>query len=461
MALPAALPPVDPTYDDAFTPGFLRKVLALGIRAGLNKRIPGALLPALFAGVGTVGRHAPPRQRLALLLEQFEKHAPGQWPGNETMDLLVDREGMRLQAEEAGLLKQEWAEVRILDIPDPAYVEHEVREWVGRQSLQRALLSAADLYQQGAPSADVRSHLMKAIRESDPLAHPLVPLIATYQERVEMWEKGQDRGVAVPTGLRGLDKATNGGVRLGEVFYIIGPPKGAKTAFLLNVALNGSRRRFGGVLFSFEMGNNPMLFRMDRNVAHASKQELRTDARRLDQAYRGLIAAGAGEVWVWTGSPQQRGACEEVQRVVEDLRREGQMVDFIVLDFLNIMGASREEREKRHELARISREIAQVTKELEVATWSGTLCNRAAVKKARIRKDDIAEAFEVVAVADGMVAVCAPEELLVQGKRSLYLAALREEGDERMAGVYNVDLDRMTFVESREADMASARETSP
>ena len=41
----------------------------------------------------------------------------------------------------------------ILEIPDPSFVEHEVREWHGRMVLQRDLLHAADLFEQGLPAA--------------------------------------------------------------------------------------------------------------------------------------------------------------------------------------------------------------------------------------------------------------------------------------------------------------------
>jgi hypothetical protein len=124
------------------------------------------------------------------------------------------------------------------------------------------------------------------------------------------------------------------------------------------------------------------------------------------------------------------------------------------------MTPAKTESEKRHELTAISREMAELGKSLDVAVWSAALVNRKAVNKERIKKTDIGEAFEVIAVADGMVAICAPPELLQQGKRSLYLAALREEGDERDAGVYHLDLDRMVFREAQYEPQASVDSSS-
>ena len=447
-----------PAYGQSFGPGFLRKVLSLCVRTGLHRRVPGACDPDHFAE-GSEGRLVGPRQRLARLVERHGEADPRGWPGLESMDHLVEAEVRRLRTDEAAALREEWGAVREAEVPDAAYVEGEVLEWIGRSRLQRALLGAADLYQRGESAAEIRKYVARAMRESEPASSGRsVPLIATYEERVALWERGEDLAGRVPTGFPKLDLALGSGVRPGEVMYFLAPPKGAKTSALLNVALNAARRRHGVAFFSFEMGAMPMLMRMDRNVARATKQELRADTSGMARAYRGLIAAGAGEVHLWTGSPREAGVVDAVQRHVEDLRREGERVDLVVLDFLNIMGSASGERELRHELAAISREITAAARALGTAVWSAALVKRSAIAKARIRKDDIAEAFEVIAVGDGFVGICASEELVQAGMRSLYVAALRDEADEQFAGTFRVDLDRMVFrsVKDEEAPHGAA-----
>ncbi len=441
---------------EAHGPGFLRKVLSLCIRAGLHRRAPDACKSELFAGASD-GRARAPLQRLAALVERHGEADPGGWPGVESMDQLVERELRGMRPDEAAALREEWEAVRGTEVPDAAYVEGEVLEWAGRAKIQRAVLGAADLYERGAAAAEVREFLSRSLREADPRPSSRVtPLGATHEQRVKLWESGEDLGRRVPTGLRALDLALEGGVRPGEVMYFLAPPKGAKTSALINVALNAARSRYGVAFFSFEMGEGPKLMRMDRNVARATKAELRADASPLARAYRGFVAAGAGEVFLWTGRPRAAAAADAVRGTVDDLRRAGARVDLVVLDFLNIMGSATKERELRHELAGVSREIAAAGKELDVAVWSAALVKRAAISKARIRKDDIAEAFEVIAVGDGFIGICAPEELVVAGLRSLYVAALRDGADECPAGVYRVDLDRMLFREAR--DIANQEE---
>lgn len=164
-------PPQD--FEKDFAPEFLRKVLALAIRTGLHQRIPGALDSANFSGL-VEGRGPSPRHRLALLLARFERQAPTEWPGPETMDQLVEEEQQRLRPEEAQALQEEWKAVRDVDIPDPTFVEHEVREWHGRMIFQRAVLHAADLFQQGLPIDKVRADLQETLRTTDPRGSEVV-----------------------------------------------------------------------------------------------------------------------------------------------------------------------------------------------------------------------------------------------------------------------------------------------
>jgi hypothetical protein len=160
---------------------------------------------------------------------------------------------------------------------------------------------------------------------------------------------------------------------------------------------------------------------------------------------------GVGEILVWEASPQLRDAAGAIAQQVRRARAAGARVDLVCADYLNIMGASRQEREKRHELARISRDLSALAKDLDVVVWSAALVKREAVNRQRVQKTDIGEAFEVIAVLDGAVAVCGDADMRAARQRILYAVALREAEDERAVGVYEVDLGRLIFRAAGEA----------
>ena len=442
-SIPSAVPPY------RFTAGFQRKILALAIRGDLLRVAPEVFHSRFFGSLSN-GGPKPPRQRLAELVEQHVQQYPGGPPGIDTIDELLTRLLPTFSAEERPFIEDEWRLVRGQDISDPRYVMAEACRWAQSVAVSRALLQAAEwveAVQQGATMdlGRLRGTMDQALQIGEPKIGKGGEYFATLFERLAWWRQNPYEG-KLPSGFPSLDRFLQGGPRYAEAFYILAPPKGAKTAFLMNVALNAVRKRRGVAFFSFEMGLRPMLMRMDRNVACRLREELHVSTEPLEHAVRGLRAAGAGRVWVQQFQARKQG-CEEAIQVVERLRAEGLPVDLVVLDYLNIMSTEKHEREKRHELAQISRDMSALAKELDVVVWSAALTNRKAVDKDRVTKVDIAEAFEVVSVLDGAVAWCGGPELRKEGKQRLYLVAAREEEDETEVGTYKIDRGRMLISE--------------
>lgn len=439
------------------TEGFQRKVLICATRGRLLREVPGAFQVEAFGADdgGGAGRTTPPRLRLARLLETFIAGAgSGEAPGVETMDYLVLEAGRLLGLPERAALEAEWRTIRDAEFPsDPIFVANTYRLFIQHRALTRALLRVSDI--QSRPNVSAKD--LEAARVI--LAEPFLlgtkdteapqPVLTTAPDRLALWG-ASERSAKIPTGFLGLDAVLAGGIRRGEVFYFLAPPKGTKTTALINVALGAIKARVNVLLLSYEMDKIVMLRRFDRAVARATKMELHEDPRRLLHAVRGFTAAGTGEIWVRREVTQERDTCARALRLLESLRAEGEEIGLLVMDFLNIMGASTEEREKRHELPRISRDMAALASEGNVGIWSAALVNRQAVNKARIRKTDIAEAFEVIAVAHGVVGICADAEMRNGHLRRLFGAAFREEEDERDAGLYVADIDRMLFREAPE-----------
>lgn len=432
------------SYD--FGESFQRKIIALAVRSDLMVRAPSAFRADFF---GSKSKTQSPRRRLARIVEDFAKEYRNERPGNETMDELVREEAARLKPEERASLEEEWREVRSIEVPDPRHVVDRVRWWARDAALANAIMTAADVVESVRRSGrqddlrEVRKVIDEALRVGETEGRGGFAWV--FDDHSSLWLQDFSRR-KVPTGFGSLDWALDGGPMRGEVLYMLAPPKGGKTASLLNMAINASRKRKGVAFFSYEMRKENMAMRMDRTVSWSTKQELRADPTRSVRAIEGLRSAGAGEIWIQEFVARQHGV-EEAARIVEARRGMGQEIDLVVMDYLNLMTPAKTEREKRHELVAISREMAEMGKELDVVVWSAALINKKAYEKERIKKADISEASEVIAVADGLVSICAPPELASESKRRLFVAAMREEEDERDAGIYLFDRDRMVFRE--------------
>lgn len=426
--------------------GFQRQVIWSAIYGTLLSRLPGAFSAKMFGAESGESKVASPRMRLAQLIEPLRSA-----PGADIVDGLVEGLLPSLPSAEREALEVEWNVIR--ELPSPSnveFVEEQVGYWAKRSAVVQALMRSATLLNTpvgGVELDQAQQLLAQAWEVGTPQDSEAIPLLASVDEQVAWWRKGEDDLYRIPTGFAPLDRRLNGGILPGESFYFMAPPKGAKTSSLTRVALGASAARFGVAMFSFEMMTKPMRARIDRALSRSTKQELRTDPERLARAVTGYQAAGAGEIWLWTGVARQKDSVSSIRRTVERIRRDGHRIDLVVLDYLNIMGSDRtvKEKEKRHELVGIAREISAMTRLDGVGAWSATLINRAAVDKEVVRKTDVAEAYELIAVCDGAIAICAPKRLRAQSLRRFFLAALREEEDEQWAGTYLFDGERMAF----------------
>lgn len=436
---------------------FQRLVIAAAATGDLLESLP--LDAELFASTNERGPQ-PPRQHIAAALSAYFAEYRVR-PAREVFSQLIADAGVRLSPEERGELEREAAAVLATEVPtDQEYLRAKVREQAQLRAFERAVVQAADAVAAGPAALPRAFEIMQ--RGMEPIGaadDKRVSYLADAESRMEAWRRGDQMGERIPTGFRALDEVLRGGPTKREVHYFLAPPKGGKTAALLTVASAALRRRKGVYLATFEMQSMRMALRMDRHLSKRRAEELNDDLSALERAIAGLRAAGASELYIDEFPPQTPNSVGEISRRIDRIRRGGGVVDLAVLDYLNIMGSAKDEDEKRHELPRISREMSAMAKAQDVLVWSAALVNKLAVNKAVIRKTDIAEAFEVIAVLDGATAICGTKAMIRARLRRFYESAAREEEDEVRAGDYEVDFARMLITPAGEGAVDALADT--
>ncbi len=439
-----------------WTEAFQRLVLAAAISGTLLERFP--LDPTWFAGTET--GPPPPCQRIAEVVMAYKAEYTTR-PSVPVLRQLLFEAAQRLPPEVRAEVLDEAEAILATAVPsDQEFLLARIREQTQLQQFKRALMQAAQLVGGGPATLPRAFEIMQRGMESVGGADiKRVEYFADAERRMEAWQRGDQMGDRIGTGFSKLDIVLRGGPTKKEAWYWLAPPKGGKTAALLTVVAAALRRRHGVYLATFEMQAMRMALRQDRLFSKNRAEELNEDLSALKRALAGLRASGASELYIDEFPPQTPGAVAEVASRITRIRRRGGVVDVVVLDYLNLMGSSRNEDEKRHELAAASRDMAQAAKGLDVLLWSAALVNKQAVNKAVIRKTDIAEAFEVISVLDGAVAICATKTMAQARLRRLYVAAAREEEDEIRAGDYSVDFARQLFAPAAEGSVDALSDT--
>jgi hypothetical protein len=437
--------------------GLARQVLVEAIYGDLLKVLPGAFTPELFGEQSA-------RQRIAAVLAAWaEKSAPGARIAPGVLNELITRDMETRTEPEREAIADEWAMIQSTDpSEDPEFVYGEVREWIEYRRTRQALLDAREALDRGGieDTRDILARIEPVRTKSNENEPTELYYMAGAADRMDAYRAGDVGGRRIPTGMPAFDALTKGGPRVRESWYFLAPPKGGKTTFLLNVGRGAASRGFGVYYNTFEDGADAMMTRLDQMNTRSTLEELTGDAEtagnltQLQKVIDGMRTSGRGEIITTRRPTGQKGAVRAVAADVKRLRRSGAKIDVVILDYLNLMGSTVNERELRHELFAISYEISDLAKDLDVLVWSATLVRREAVDKVPIRKTDISEAFGVIAALNGAVAICSPPVLVQNNIRRLYMAAARSVQDEALAGDFRVDFSRysITPYNSQEVD---------
>lgn len=167
------------------------------------------------------------------------------------------------------------------------------------------------------------------------------------------------------TGFSDLNKITHG-FQKGELIILAARPGIGKSAFALNIASNIAERVNAHIaLFSLEMGLDQILMRMyamhsgialskirSGNLTETEFASLNLAKLKMDKFNIYLDDAGATDV-------------EEVVTVCRKLKREGKL-DFVIIDYLQLLTTTKKFSNRTDEIAKISRQLKLMARELEV-----------------------------------------------------------------------------------------------
>lgn len=195
-------------------------------------------------------------------------------------------------------------------------------------------------------------------------------------------EQEKNRGgiTGLKTGFSNIDKITNG-LQPEELIILAARPSMGKSALALNLAVNIAKRNKGGkagvAIFSLEMSNDQLASRMLSLEADIDGYRLRS--ADLDSKDWANLHAG-NQILSSLNIAFDDSAAVSVSDIRAKCRKLSQenKLDFIVIDYLQLIkGESRGGANRQEEVARISRSLKQMARELKVPVLALSQLSRA------------------------------------------------------------------------------------
>jgi len=204
-------------------------------------------------------------------------------------------------------------------------------------------------------------------------------VLARVFERIDQLHSQDNKSdvTGLATGFVDLDKET-AGLQEGDLIIVAGRPSMGKTAFALNIAEHVAvDSGIPVAIFSMEMGATQLASRLLGSIAKVDQHNMRT-GRLSDQEWSNLSVAmqrlhNAPIFIDETGGLNALELRSRARRIYRQCGRLG----LIVVDYLQLMSASREGENRATEVSEISRSLKALAKELKVPVMALSQLNRA------------------------------------------------------------------------------------
>ena len=268
-------------------------------------------------------------------------------------------------------------------VPTAAYIEQHI-EIVHEKAMLRYLINTATMILDKAyggmdAAEDILDYSEKELlrlsvgdgaKHFMPLSDVIVATFEAIEKRYET--KGQITGLS--TGFRALDNMT-AGLQRSDFILLAARPSMGKTALAINIATYAATQGNTVAFFSLEMSSTQLMERIFAANSLVDSRHLRTgniSDIEWDKICEGLTVLGDASLYI---DDTVNITVGEIRSKTRRLKAMGRL-DFIVIDYLQLMQTKSNTDNRQIELTEISRSLKALARELEVPLLALSQLNR-------------------------------------------------------------------------------------
>ncbi|MDY6787507.1 MAG: replicative DNA helicase [candidate division WOR-3 bacterium] len=193
--------------------------------------------------------------------------------------------------------------------------------------------------------------------------------ISDVKKAIEKSKREKKAITGIPTGFADLDSLTTG-FHPGEFIVLAARPGVGKTSFALNMLINSCvKDEFSGLIFSLEMTSDQLIQRMLCSHAQIPGQKLRKGMINSNDYHNITVALNEFSKSSIYIDDSTVGTPIDVKAKARRLKKDKKL-DFLIIDYLQMMRLGRRAENKQIEVSEISRSLKLLAKELNIPVIS-------------------------------------------------------------------------------------------
>jgi replicative DNA helicase len=188
--------------------------------------------------------------------------------------------------------------------------------------------------------------------------------------------KSHSKGITgVPTGYKKLDEMTSG-FQKGDFIVLAGRPSMGKTAMMMSMAMHSCERKFAIGVFSLEMSAEQLTLRLLSGESGVAHQNIRNATITSDEWVELTnVAARLADYKLFIDDTPMLSIMD-LRAKARKLKAEHD-VQFILVDYLQLLSSTKKHENRHQEVSEISRSIKALAKELNIPILAGAQLSRA------------------------------------------------------------------------------------
>ncbi len=184
-----------------------------------------------------------------------------------------------------------------------------------------------------------------------------------YNNLINLKNTGIDDS-AIKTNFKEYDRIT-GGLNKSDLLILAARPAMGKTAFALNLATNVAKQGKKVLMFSLEMGNEQLLSRILSSVSNVSMSKITRN--ELDEADYETVSRAIKKIQKYNLYISEKAGVSilEIRNIARRFNNKEE-IDFIIIDYLQLITGSSKYGNREQEVSEISRSLKNLARELDV-----------------------------------------------------------------------------------------------